>query len=154
MSRATAEPLQPLSPEEEALIRSLSRVMYVLPRAIDADMVREQQLSLTEYLALMNLSEAVDRQMRMSELAGACELSLSGMTRTVIRLEAQGLVERTRSEQDARGWNAHLTDAGFARLEKAWPSNLASVRRHILDHLEGIDLAQLARAFQRFASTA
>ncbi|SCG73633.1 MarR family winged helix-turn-helix transcriptional regulator [Micromonospora inositola] len=152
MSGNSAAPLRPLNPEEEALVRSLGRVMYVLPRTIDADMVGEHQLPLTEYTALMNLSEAPGRQMRMSELAGACQLSLSGMTRTVNRLESQGLVERVRSEEDARGWNAVLTDAGFARLEESWPSHLAAVRRRFLDHFEGLDLVQLARAFQRIGT--
>lgn len=120
--------------------------MYALPRAIDADMIREQQLPLIEWTALMRLSEAPQQQMRMGELAAACELSLSGMTRVVTRLAGQGMIERVRCDNDARGWSAVLTDAGLARLERAWPSNLASVRRHFLDHLEGVDLAQLTRA--------
>jgi DNA-binding MarR family transcriptional regulator len=152
MSTGEAQPLRPLSPDEEAMIRALGRVMYALPRVIDADMVREQRLPLTEYLTLMHLSEAPERRMRMSELAIACQLSLSGMTRIVTRLEGDGLVERVKCDEDARGWNAILTDAGLARLEEAYPTNLASVRRHVLDHLEGIDVAQLARAFQRFAT--
>jgi DNA-binding MarR family transcriptional regulator len=149
----TAQPSQPLTPDEEAVVRALPRVTYVLPRVIDADMMRDQQLPLTEYTTLMHLSEAPQRQMRMGELAVACELSLSGMTRIVTRLEGQGLIERVRSDNDARGWNAVLTDAGLARLEQAWPTNLASVRRHFLDHLEGIDLARLARAIQRVGTT-
>jgi DNA-binding MarR family transcriptional regulator len=145
---------QPLSSDEEAVIRALGRVMIVLPRVVDADMVREQQLPLTEYTTLMHLSEAPGRLMRMSELAAGCNLSLSGITRLVARLAAQGLVERVRCDADARGWNAVLTDAGLARLQQAWPTHLASVRRHVFDHLDGIDLVQLARALQRFATTA
>lgn len=148
----TAQPPRPLTPDEDALVRALPRLMYALPRAIDADLVREQQLPLSEWTALMRLSEASRRRMRMGELAAACELSLSGMTRIVARLEGQGLIERVRSEDDARGWSAVLTDAGLARLERAWPSNLASVRRHFLDHLEGLDIAGLARAIQRVAT--
>lgn len=149
MSGTSEAALRPLSPDEEALVRSLGQVMYVLPRAIDADMVGAHQLPLTEYNALRNLSEAPDRRMRMNELATACQLSLSGMSRTISRLESQGLVERVRSGEDARGWNAVLTDAGFARLEQSWPSHLAAVRRRFLDHFEGFDLARLASAFQR-----
>ncbi|MEU1591088.1 MarR family winged helix-turn-helix transcriptional regulator [Micromonospora sp. NPDC005710] len=145
---STATP-QPLSPDEESLVRALGQVMHVLPRAIDADMVGDRQLPLTEYTALMNLSETPGRRLRMNELAGLCHLSLSGMTRTIIRLETQGLVRRERCEEDARGWNAVLTDAGFARLEESWPSHLAAVRRRFLQHFEGVDLARLARAFQR-----
>jgi DNA-binding MarR family transcriptional regulator len=149
---ATERKPQPLTAEEEAVVRSLSRVIYALPRAIDADMVREQQLSLVEYLALVHLSEAPGRQLRMSDLAAAVEMSLSGMTRLAGRLEDKGLTRRVRSEEDARGWNAILTDAGFARLEAAWPTNLASVRRHFLDHLAGLDLGRLAVALRNIAT--
>ncbi|TKK91294.1 MarR family transcriptional regulator [Herbidospora galbida] len=142
---------RPLTPDEDALVRALPRLMYALPRAIDADMVREQQLPLIEWTVLMRLSEAPRRRMRMGELATACELSLSGMTRIAGVLEKNGLIERVRSDEDARGWNAVITDAGLARLERAWPTNLASVRRHLLDHLDGIDVARLARAIENVA---
>ncbi|GIH25806.1 MarR family transcriptional regulator [Acrocarpospora phusangensis] len=141
-----AQPLPPLTPDEEALARALPRVIYALPRMLDADLMREQQLPLIEYMTLMHLSEAPGRLLRMGELAIACELSLSGMTRIVTRLEGQGLVRRIRCDEDARGLNAVLTDAGFARLRQAWPSHLASVRRHFFDHLGDIDVAQLGRA--------
>lgn len=122
---AAPEGIAPLSPDEEAVVRSLRRVIYALPRAMDADLVREQRLPLTEYMALMHLSEAPERQMRMSDLAVACERSLSGMTRAVYRLQSDGLVQRVKDTQDARGWNAVLTDAGLARLRRRgrpiWP---------------------------------
>ncbi|MFC6022280.1 MarR family winged helix-turn-helix transcriptional regulator [Plantactinospora solaniradicis] len=143
----------PLSSDEEAFVRALARVIIVVPRALDADLMREQRLSMNEYAALMHLSEAPDRRMRMSELANACDLSLSGMTRIVTRLEQQTFVERVRCPNDARGWNAVLTDAGLARLEQAYPANLASVRRHIVDHVAGLDLPRITEALQRFATT-
>jgi DNA-binding MarR family transcriptional regulator len=87
----------------------------------------------------------------MGELACACDLSLSGMTRLVTRLEQQGLIERVRCEEDARGYLAVLTNAGLARLRQAWPTHLASMRRHVFDHLDGVDLAELARALVRIA---
>ncbi|MDX2704312.1 MarR family transcriptional regulator [Streptomyces sp. NBC_00510] len=149
---AAPEAIVPLSPDEEAVVRSLSRVIYALPRVMDADLVREQRLPLIEYLTLMNLSEAPGRQMRMSDLAGACELSVSGMTRVVHRLENDGLVQRVKCAEDARGWNAVLTDAGLARLKEAWRTNLVSVRRHFLDHLEGLDLKALGAALRNVAT--
>jgi len=147
-------PLQPLSPEEEAVVRAIGRAIIVLPRAIDADLTREQGLTLNEYSVLMQLSEAPGRLLRMSELAAACAVSLSGMTRIVGRLEGDGLVERVQCQEDARGSNAVLTDAGFARLERAYPTHLASTRRHVVDHLEGLDLVQLAGALRNFATPA
>jgi DNA-binding MarR family transcriptional regulator len=145
--------LRPLNPEEEAVVRALGRVILVVPRVLDADLVREQGLTLTEYTTLMHLSEAPNRLMRMSELAAAGDVSLSGMTRVVSRLQADGLVERVRCAEDARGANAILTDAGLARLEQAYPAHLASVRRHIVDHLAEVDLVGLARALERCVTT-
>jgi DNA-binding MarR family transcriptional regulator len=151
---STTAPLRPLSPEEEEVVRALGRVIMVVPRAIDADLTREQRLTLNEYSALMHLSEAPHRLLRMSELAAACDVSLSGMTRIVTRLEADGLIERVQCAEDARGSNAVLTDAGLARLEAAYPTHLASTRRHITDHLGELDLGRLAEALRRFATPA
>jgi DNA-binding MarR family transcriptional regulator len=141
----------PLDDQEEAAFRALARAMIVLPRALDADLVREQNLPLSEYLALMHLSEAPDRLLRMSDLAADCNLSLSGMTRIVTRLETDGFVERVTCTQDARGSNAVLTDTGLARLQQAYPTHLASVRRHVIDHWQGLDLAQLSQALDPIA---
>ncbi|WP_433216849.1 MarR family winged helix-turn-helix transcriptional regulator [Microtetraspora malaysiensis] len=145
--------LRPLTASEEAFVRELSRVMLALPRAVDADIVREAGLPLSEYTPLMHLSEAPGRAMRMSELAAACNITLSGMTRVVTRLEKQGWVERTKCAEDGRGWNAALTNAGLTRLEQAWPEFLASVRRHLVDHFEGQDLNQLTAALQHVATS-
>jgi DNA-binding MarR family transcriptional regulator len=150
-AEASADAVRPLTAEEEAVVRSLPCLVYALPRAIDADMMREQRMSNTEYLTMMHLSEAPGRQLRMGELANACEMSLSGTTRVVQRLESEGFIQRVRCDRDGRSWHAALTDAGLARLEEAWPTNLAAVRRHFLDHLKGIDLAKLATALQNVA---
>ncbi|CAG6399084.1 MarR family winged helix-turn-helix transcriptional regulator [Streptomyces cocklensis] len=148
----TQEGVQPMSAAEEAFVRALSRVLQVLPRAVDQDMTRAGQLPLSEYMALVHLSEAQDRLMRMSELAAACDLSLSGMTRIVARLEQRGLVQRVRCEADGRGANAVLTEAGLQHLREAWPAHLASVRRHLLDHVEGEHLETLTQVLQRMVT--
>jgi DNA-binding MarR family transcriptional regulator len=142
----------PLRLEEEAFLRAWSRAALTVPRALDADLLIEQGMSLSEYTALMQLSEAPGQTLRMSDLASACALSLSGMSRIVGRLEAQGLVERERSSCDGRGLDAVLTDAGLGRLRRAWPTHLASVRRHMMDHLRELDLAVVTTALQHFAS--
>ena len=148
---ALPDGLTPLSAEEEALMRALGRLMLVLPRVMDADLERTQRMSLSEYSALRHLSETPGQRMRMSELAAACDMSLSGMTRLAGKLESLGYLDRVRCEKDARGLEAVLTDAGLARLREAWPSHLASVRRHIFDHLTGIDLGRLAAALDAMA---
>jgi DNA-binding MarR family transcriptional regulator len=153
MSATPAPTSKPLSGEEEAVMRAFGRVILVIPRALDADLVRDQRMSLSEYTVLRILSETPERRMRMSELATACDMSLSGMTRLVAKLESLGFLERVPCESDARGFNAVLTDAGLARLQEAWPAHLASVRQRIFDHLGEVDLCKLAAALDKMASS-
>jgi DNA-binding MarR family transcriptional regulator len=156
MSATSPDPALPpgltaLTAREEAVIRALGRMLVVLPRVMNADLEKDRRMSLSEYSVLRNLSESPDDRMRMSELAQACDMSLSGMTRLAAKLEALGYLERVKCDEDARGWNAVLTEAGLARLREAWPSHLASVRRHVFDHLGDLDLDQLAGALNKIA---
>jgi hypothetical protein len=48
---------EPLSGAEEAVMRAFGRVILLLPRALDADLAREQRMSLSEYTAMRLLSE-------------------------------------------------------------------------------------------------
>lgn len=147
-----AQRLVPLTADEEALVRAFGRALLTVPRALDADLLDGTGLSLSEYTALMHLSESPDQRLRMSELAVACAISISGMTRIANRLEERDLLRRERCPSDGRAWNAVLTDAGLLRLRQAWPTHLASVRRHILDHLQALDLPALTAALQRIGA--
>jgi DNA-binding MarR family transcriptional regulator len=140
----------PLSADERAFWLAFHRALIVVPRALDADLVARQRMSLSEYSVLMHLSETPERKLRMTELATRCDLSLSGMTRLVSRLAVEGLVRRTKTDLDGRGAFAVLTDDGFTRLKEAYPDHLASVRRVVMDHLCGIDLPALAAALNSF----
>lgn len=139
----------PLSADEEALVRALGRGIKQLARLFDADLLAEQGMSQAEYNVLMFLSEAPQRTLRLTDLAHQVQQSLSAISRTVGRLEQAGLVHREQSCHDARSYNAVLTDAGLERLRDAWPTHVASVRRHLLDHLGGVDLRELAAALER-----
>jgi DNA-binding MarR family transcriptional regulator len=150
---ATPPPV-PLSGEEEAAMRAFGRMIQLMPRLLDAELERDQRMSLSEYTVLRHLSESEHALMRMSELAAACDMSLSGMTRLAGKLESLGYLQRIRCERDARGSNAVLTEAGLARLRQAWPDHLASVRRHIFDHLEGVDLGVLTKALEAMTGSA
>jgi DNA-binding MarR family transcriptional regulator len=142
----------PLDDTEQALWRAFARALIVVPRALDSDLIAEQGLSLSEYVTLMHLSESPDRQLRMTDLATVCALSLSGMTRIVSRLAREGVVVRVKCDSDARGAFASLTDRGLTRLRAAYPSHLASVRRHIIDNLGELDAVALTAALNRFVA--
>src|SRR5580700_12286034 len=125
-----------LSPAEETLWRAIMRIVKVLPRHLDSDLMHGIGLSASDYTTLMHLSEAPNRELRMSDLASATGLSASRMTRLVDDLQSRSLVTKTVSSTDARGNVAKLTPRGMAKVKSAWPAHLASVRRRFLDHVD------------------
>jgi DNA-binding MarR family transcriptional regulator len=90
----------------------------------------------------------------LSDLAARCQQSLSAISRTVGRLETQGLVRREQSTRDARACNAALTYAGLKRYQQATPTHDISLRRYLFDHLEGIDLDAFGDALQHIIAAA
>ena len=142
----------PLTAQEEDLLRALARLVAYVPRAFEADLGRTEHLSWTEYLTLMHLSDAPGHALRMGELAAATALTVGRMTQLVTRLEAQDLVRRRPAETDRRGQVAVLTPTGVRRLEAARPAHVASVRRRLLDKLDGMDLATCTEALTRLGT--
>nr|WP_256435409.1 MarR family transcriptional regulator [Aeromicrobium sp. CFBP 8757] len=115
------------------------------------DLNREHGLTHTEYLVLMHLSESRDGRIAVSDLAGDCHQSVSAVSRTIGRLEQEGLIRREPCTSDGRSVRAVLTADGLVRLQAAWPTHLRSVRVNFLDHLAGIDIELLAGAFTAMA---
>jgi DNA-binding MarR family transcriptional regulator len=121
-------------------------------RALESELQAEQDLALTDYDVLIQLSAADDRRLRMSDLADRLLLSRSGATRLVDRLVADGLVERIVCDSDRRGQWASLTDAGYRRLRKASPTHLRGITQHFLDRFDADELTKLGAMLERVAS--
>jgi len=128
------------------------RIIKVIPRQLDNDLIRGAGISASEYTTIMHLSEAANRELRMADLASATGLSASRTTRIVDELQSRGLVTKTASFADARGNVAKLTPRGMAKLKSAWPIHLTSVRRRFLDHLDPSEVERVARAVSTIAA--
>jgi DNA-binding MarR family transcriptional regulator len=131
--------------------RSFLRAHATVIRVLESELVAEQDLSLAAYDVLVQLAEAPERRLRMTELADAVLLSRSGVTRLVDRMERAGLVSRCRVASDGRGIAAQLTDAGLSRLRVASRTHLAGVLRHFVDRLTEDELMTLERISRRLA---
>ncbi|HWD56528.1 MAG TPA: MarR family winged helix-turn-helix transcriptional regulator [Acidimicrobiales bacterium] len=140
-----------LSPAEEVLWRALMRIVKILPRDLDSDLMRGAGVSASDYTTLMHLSEAPNRELRMSDLASATGLSPSRVTRLVDDLQTRSLVTKVASSTDARGNVARLTPRGMAKLRAAWPVHLTSVRSRFLDHLDTAQIKPVAAALSAVA---
>jgi DNA-binding MarR family transcriptional regulator len=138
-----------LNGEERGAWRGFVRAHAFLWKELDAELERTHGLPLSSFEVLVELSEADQRRMRMSELAHAVSLSRSGLSRLIDRLAREGLIERTPCPDDARGAFAVLTDSGVARLEQVTPAYVGAVREDFLAHFSPDDLVQLAEFWRR-----
>jgi len=156
MSTATAVKIAPseqegLSEGELRAWRGLLRAHSCLARRLDAELDQTHGLPMTSYEVLHHVQEASGGRMRMSDLAEQAQLSRSGLTRLVDRLERERLLERCSCDHDARGSYACLTQAGRQRLEEARVTHLAVVREHFFSHFSESELGALADMWERIA---
>ncbi|MDO8210897.1 MarR family winged helix-turn-helix transcriptional regulator [Conexibacter sp. CPCC 206217] len=118
---------------------------------LEHELQTAHQLSFSDYFALLALEKAPGGQLRMHDLAKPVRLTRSGLTRLVERLERIGLIERRPCEDDARGTEARITDAGRLLVHAASATHLAGVRRRFLERFSPAELQVLAEQFGRLA---
>jgi DNA-binding MarR family transcriptional regulator len=134
-----------LSAEEQQAWRIHLDVSRLLMYQLERDL---QPFGLTnnDYEILVNLSEAEDHRLRMSDLAKSTLQSKSRLSHQITRMEAAGLVRRENCESDRRGLYAVLTDQGWSTMREVAPRHVASVRAHFIDLITPEDLAAYQRA--------
>lgn len=138
-----------LSRPELATWMRLVAVLELLPSSLDSQLRRDADLTHFDYYVLAMLSEAEDHVLRMTALAAQTSAALPRLSHVVRRLEERGLVERRPCPEDGRATNAHLTDAGLAKVVAAAPGHVAHVRAQVIDALtpEQVDqLGEIAEA--------
>src|SRR4051794_15285172 len=153
---ATAVEITPA--EQEALTlgelrawRGLLRAHACLAKRIDAELERAHSLPMISYEVLHHLEEASDGRMRMCDLAEQAQLSRSGLTRLVDRLERDGLLERCSCSHDARGAYACLTDVGRHRVQEARATHRAALRAAFFSRFSEEELSMMADMWERIA---
>ena len=99
-----------------------------------------------EFEVLLRLARSPGRRLRMNDLAAQADLSTSGVTRVVDRLERSGKVRRETCPSDRRGWFAVLTDEGARRLSDVVPDHLADLDRWFTGALSPSQLSGLLDA--------
>lgn len=83
--------------------------------ALDRELQDAHDIGMSEFEVLDRLSEAVDGELAMHRLAESMYLSQSALSRTVARLERDGLVARTMCHNDRRAVFVSLTEDGRTR---------------------------------------
>ncbi len=136
-----------LTDEEQQAWRATVHMSQLLMRQLDRDLI-EYGLTGRDYEILVELSEAPEHRLRMTDLADATSQSRSRLSHQISRMEQRGLVRRDECEGDKRGTFAVLTEAGTEAIERAAPSHVENVRRHFVDRLTPRQLDEIRSAFQ------
>jgi len=131
--------------------RGLLRAHACLAKRLDAQLEQAHRLPVSSYEVLDHLEHSTGGRMRMCELAEQAQLSRSGLTRLVDRLEREGLLERCSCEHDARGSYACLTRTGRERLMEARGTHLAVVKEYFRSLFPEGELSVLVEMLERIA---
>lgn len=134
-----------LNTAEQSAWRSFLLAQGRLVGRIDAELLRECDMTLAEYEVLAHLSDADQNRLRMNELAERARLSPSGLTRRFDALVRRGWVERERCDDDRRGVMAQLTEEGRKRARNATPVHDRGVREYCFEVLDREQTEQLSQ---------
>ena len=115
-----------------------------LARALERRLDRDCSLSVQWFEILLRLARSPEGRLRMSDLATQTNVTASGLTRAVDRLEEAGLVRRDACPSDRRVAYAVLTPAGRKAIEAAVPVHLEHVREVVRGVLADDEVEALA----------
>jgi DNA-binding MarR family transcriptional regulator len=136
-----------LTDDEQQAWRATVHLSQLLMRQLDRDL-NAHGLNGHDYEILVELSEAPDRRLRMTDLADATSQSRSRLSHQISRMENRGLVRRDECEGDKRGTFAVLTKEGMNAIERVAPCHVENVRRHFIDRLTSHQLEEIRASFQ------
>lgn len=133
-----------LDPDERRAWIGLAKLLFLMPTALDAQLARDAELTMADYMALAILSNDPAPSLKMSELAARAGCSQSRLSRIVGRLERAGHVRRSMASDDRRVVMAELTESGLRTIAAAAPGHLHEVRRLVFDRLTPEQVQMLA----------
>lgn len=139
-----------LTEKEQRLWRAHLEVGRLLGHQLEREL-QPHGLALNDYTILVELSEAPQHRMRMTDLAAATLQSKSRLSHQITRMEAAGLVTREDCPGDRRGLYAVLTEQGWSTMRRVAPDHVRSVREHFVDRLSSEQIDALYEALAPIA---
>lgn len=113
----------------------------------------EQDLTLEEFDVLVHLAWAPDGVLPLRTLVASMvtgyQLSRSGLTRLLDRMERDGLVERTLSRADRRQFDVAISALGRDVFDRVWPGHLQGIQRYFSEPLTDPDVTVMRRVLAK-----
>jgi DNA-binding MarR family transcriptional regulator len=117
----------------------------------------EQDLTLEEFDVLVHLAWTRDGALPLRRLVASMvsgyQLSRSGLTRLLDRMERDGLVERHLSRQDRRQFDVALSARGREVFDRVWPGHNEGIQRYFSAPLTDHDVTVLRRVLAKLIKT-
>ena len=127
----------------------LLRAHMSATKQLNAQLVADHGLTLSDYGVLLQLAWAPDRRLRRVDLADKILLTASGITRLLDGLERSGFVERAACDTDRRVVYAVLTDRGHAKLREAAATHVEQIETLFAQRFEASELEALVTLLGR-----
>lgn len=128
----------------------MRRIVTCLAAEVDRAL-ESQDLTNAQWVPLFKLH--LGHASTVAELARECAMDTGAMTRTLDRLEAKGLVQRERSQEDRRVVNLSLTPEG-RKAARQIPTVLSRVQNEMLQPLSIAEWQQLTGLLRRVLDNA
>jgi DNA-binding MarR family transcriptional regulator len=113
------------------------------------EMEREHELPLEWFDVLVHLADLPGMQARQKDLRDRMLLSESGVSRLLVRMQKAGVITRATADDDRRGVEIAVTDAGRVALLAAIESHLDLVASLFTDRLTTADRTALNRVLAK-----
>jgi DNA-binding MarR family transcriptional regulator len=117
----------------------------------------EEDLTLEEFDVLVHLAWARDGVLPLRALVASMvssyQLSRSGLTRLLDRMERDGLVERTLSREDRRQFDVALGRKGREVFDRVWPAHSEGIQSYFSAPLTDHDVTVLRRVLAKLIKT-
>jgi DNA-binding MarR family transcriptional regulator len=132
---------------------ALLRAHAASTRALNAQLLADHGLTLSDYEVLLRLAWSPDRRMRRVDLAEEVLLTASGITRLLDGLEKAGWVERGTCDSDRRVVYAVLTEPGLTKLREAAVSHVAQVEELFTERFNAAEIEAVGNLLSRLGGT-
>ena len=128
---------------------ALLRAHAASTRVLNAQLMADHGLTLSDYEVLLRLARAPDRRLRRVDLAEQVLLTASGITRLLDGLEKAGHVERGTCDTDRRVVYAVLTKTGLAKVRDASESHVVQIDELFAERFEDAELEAVGDLLSR-----
>ena len=132
----------------QIFLESSTRLLETLNRRL----MTAHRLTMFDFLVLDVLAKSRGGSARMGDLAQTLVVGPSRVTQQVQRLEAAGLVHRSRSADDGRVVIASITRNGLIRVKPAAHTYGRQIRKHYLDQMSRNQMIAMGDSCRRISA--